>query len=701
MNKHALLARSEAAAAPAAVGDAYRYWAFLSYSHVDTAAAARLHRQLEIFRVPRPLVGAPHPLGTIPKRVIPIFRDRQELAAASDLGREISDALDQSRYLIVLCSPAAARSRWVDQEVREFKRRHGEDRVLAAIVEGEPFAADEAEECFPLALRQRVDRKGKLTGRPAEPVAADLRDRGDGWHDGVLKLVAGMLHVGLDDLVQREQLRRQKRMTAIVGASLLGMAFTTGLSVVAINARDAARDERREAESMVGFMLGDLKDELEPIGRLDALDQVGARALAYYERQDQKKLTDEQLAQRSRALTLLGQIATARADTAGALKRYREAMRGTGELALRYPDNPALLFDHAQNVFYVGDLARQGGNLKQAEAAYIEYLRLATAMVAAEPANPKWQAEVIYARENLGIARYEQRRFDEAVALFADSTTQMRKLAAAHPDNAAYASELGNLYGWLADARRDVGDFAGARAAREQQIADLDRAIAAAPTNVQLRARRVPALNALGLLQWQSGERFRGIEQVRRGVASAEALVAVEPDNGDWQGLLAANRLDLAGMLLEVGQRTAAAAQLDLARAQVAGLLARAPALVFLQRQRIRALALDARIASAAGEHPRAIALARQALVAAQTMRSADRTRDPFLVAEVALDLGDALARSRDVGAARAAWVEGNGQLPTVRERTNEKQIRASLAERLGDRALARKLQGELAQARR
>ena len=87
------------------------------------------------------------------------------------------------------------------------------------------------------------------------------------------------------------------------------MAVTSTLAVTAIQARNEAREQRREAEGLVGFMLGDLKDKLEPIGRLDALDGVGSRVLAYYSKQDAAELTDEALSQRSKALSLMAEVA--------------------------------------------------------------------------------------------------------------------------------------------------------------------------------------------------------------------------------------------------------------------------------------------------------------------------------------------------------------------------------------------------------
>ncbi|HEV8588851.1 MAG TPA: toll/interleukin-1 receptor domain-containing protein, partial [Pyrinomonadaceae bacterium] len=120
----------------------FKYWAFISYSHHDKRWGDWLHRSLETYRVPRVLVGKPSPDGFVPARVFPIFRDREELAASADLGANINEALSQSRYLVVICSPRAAKSQWVNEEILAFKRLGRTDRLLALIVEGEPNATD-------------------------------------------------------------------------------------------------------------------------------------------------------------------------------------------------------------------------------------------------------------------------------------------------------------------------------------------------------------------------------------------------------------------------------------------------------------------------------------------------------------------------------------------------------------------------------
>jgi hypothetical protein len=207
------------------------YWAFISYSSKDEAVARRLHRALEHYRMPRDLVGRPMRDGEpAPKRLFPVFRDRDELPLSADLGNAIESALRASRYLIVLCSPSAATSRWVNEEIRYFKSIGGDDRILAIIVSGEPNASDKAgstgEECFPPALRFHVDEDGRLTDQRCEPIAGDLRKGGDGWTACLLKAVAGITGLGLAAFTKREtvRVRRRRILTACAALLLVGGA---------------------------------------------------------------------------------------------------------------------------------------------------------------------------------------------------------------------------------------------------------------------------------------------------------------------------------------------------------------------------------------------------------------------------------------------------------------------------------------------
>jgi eukaryotic-like serine/threonine-protein kinase len=147
----------------------FRYWAFISYSQRDAVWARWLHQKLETYRVPREWLGQHVGHRTIPRRLVPIFRDRDELPSAGDLSEKIREALKASHALIVVCSPYAAVSQWVNEEVRTFKALGRSQRVFPLIIDGEPNASDEGKlgelECFPPALRFAVDADGTLTNR--------------------------------------------------------------------------------------------------------------------------------------------------------------------------------------------------------------------------------------------------------------------------------------------------------------------------------------------------------------------------------------------------------------------------------------------------------------------------------------------------------------------------------------------------------
>ncbi len=193
-----------------------KYWAFISYSHRDQAWADWLHRALENYRVPRRLVGRDSPTGAIPRRIFPVFRDSDELPSSPNLSAVIDQALGQSRYLIVIASPHAAVSRWVDEEIQRFRTLGRADRILCLIVDGEPHADSAPDkgllECFPPSLREAGQ---------AEPVGADVRPRKDSKAAAKLRLIAGLLGVGLDELRRRERRRQQLRTTFWIAASFI------------------------------------------------------------------------------------------------------------------------------------------------------------------------------------------------------------------------------------------------------------------------------------------------------------------------------------------------------------------------------------------------------------------------------------------------------------------------------------------------
>jgi WD40 repeat protein len=236
----------------------YIYWAFITYSHRDRKWSEWLHRSLETYKIPKRILISQNDAKTIPKRIFPIFRDREELPGASDLGYKINLALRQSRYLIVICSPHSAKSHWVNEEVKTFKALGRESRILCLIIDGEPNASDKPDsstnECFPKAIRYHVNKAGKITQKRVEPIAADARPEGDGKKNALLKLIAGILDVGLDALKQRDQERRLRIMviaTIIMAAMLVSFAALALTAIVEKNRSVASQANSLFAQALL------------------------------------------------------------------------------------------------------------------------------------------------------------------------------------------------------------------------------------------------------------------------------------------------------------------------------------------------------------------------------------------------------------------------------------------------------------------
>jgi tetratricopeptide (TPR) repeat protein len=677
-----------------------RFYAFLSYSHKDKELADWLHRELEKFRVPNSLAGRLTANGVVPRRLIPIFRDQHDLSAGGELAEEIKAALAASQFLVVLCSPTAARSRWTNAEIESFKRTRPEGCVLAAVAAGEPFASDipgrEDEECFPPALRFKYDRRGHQTAKRAEPLAADFREAGEGQRLAFLKLVAGMLGVGLDELVQRETTRRHRHLAWLAAASLGGMAVTSTLAVTAIQARNEARDQRREAEGLVGFMLGDLKDKLEPIGRLDALDGVGSRVLAYYQKQGTAELSDSALTQRSKALSLMAQVAFSRGEFDKALQLYGEALKGTAETVRRDPKDPQAIFDHAQNVFYIGEIAHQRGDFRTAEAKMREYQRLAVRMIALGPDSMKWRMEKQYADTDLGVILSDQRRFAEAAAQYRDALTTMRAIATADPGNKDYQASVAESLAWLADADRATGNYREAISSRQQGIAILERLLAST-NDVDYQQRLIPARRMLGTLYAEQGQGSLAVQQFRAAVSLADALIPKEPTNMRWVEYASIARADLAKQLLQSGHTAEAQ---DLTRAVCDGsnvLLRRDPHKANWLATREQCWTLQARLALGSGDKAGALGFAQRALDVAKSAHSGDSIADAFAIATVYRTIGDIQRDSGDAGAARSSWSAALAQLPkSGAEEPNQMAEHALILRRIGREAEAQPIDAKL-----
>lgn len=194
----------------------FQYWAFISYSHHEEKLARRLAQSIERYRLPRNLAA---PANTqLPQRLFPVFRDREELSGSGALGPTLSRALSNSRTLIVLCSPEAASSHWVPNEIRTFRGIRGNEAILPVLVRTDPAKA------FPPEL---LRASNESASNSYEPIAVDMRPGRDSMRVATLRLVAGILGIPFDALQQRDATARRRRRIVYnaAAASLIALAL--------------------------------------------------------------------------------------------------------------------------------------------------------------------------------------------------------------------------------------------------------------------------------------------------------------------------------------------------------------------------------------------------------------------------------------------------------------------------------------------
>jgi uncharacterized coiled-coil DUF342 family protein len=294
----------------------FKYWAFLSFSLQDNGAqrsgapadgfqcwANWLHDELKSFSVPAEFIGQINARGEIiPERIDPIFQDELEQPDDASLSAEVRAALEQSRCLIVICSPRSAQSLHVNEAVRYFKQLGRGGQILPLVIAGEPNAGmsqrpdqSPADECFVPALRHPLHADGTVdTTRPAgKRLIADARHGSEqreilaqdnpgteaDLETAKLQVIAELIGVWFGGLWSREQDRR-----------FIGFAEARQQTRKALDQVAFAQRQIRETESKV------LETQNLPSDVHSQIQEAQTKAIAAQEqaREAQSQLQDLQ-----------------------------------------------------------------------------------------------------------------------------------------------------------------------------------------------------------------------------------------------------------------------------------------------------------------------------------------------------------------------------------------------------------------------
>jgi serine/threonine-protein kinase len=371
-----------------------------------------------------------------------------------------------------------------------------------------------------------------------------------------------------------ERAHRRRRLVAAYGAvATVVLIVVTVLAVQSVQARKEADRRRDQAEGLIGFMLGDLRQKLTPVGRLEILDDVGVKAMEYFAAVPEEQLTDDELFRRSTALRQIGEVRIEQGSLASALAPLQESLTLARELVQRDPANGEWQLGLGTSHYWIGFIHWRQGELEPALAQFRIYLDITRTLTAQDPANTTWQIEQAYAHTNIGRVLEAQSKPDEALAEYRSSQRITRALLAKSPgvtEWRLFLAEGHNSIGKVLEKMGRLGD------ALSEYLADLrikEFLAAGEPGNMLWQERLGTSHNYVGVVLEALGRPDEAHAQYERAVTLSERLVANDPTNARWRQGLGANHARLGRVLLAHGRAEPALAHF-LVQARIADELA-------------------------------------------------------------------------------------------------------------------------------
>ena len=203
----------------------YTYYAFVSYRSSDEKWAKWLQEKIESYRLPTTIQ---HENSDLPKsRLRPCFRYHTDIQP-NELKTELRNKLEQSKYLLVICTPRSAQSQWVGKEIDTFVELGRRVRIIPIIVEGRPYSNDPATECYNPSLLKHFPHSDSIE-EDREILGVNIHEEGSGSaymkrERAVMQVVSRMLGVSFDRIWQRQKRRIIRRTVFSTLGSILVLA---------------------------------------------------------------------------------------------------------------------------------------------------------------------------------------------------------------------------------------------------------------------------------------------------------------------------------------------------------------------------------------------------------------------------------------------------------------------------------------------
>ncbi|MEM7586834.1 MAG: protein kinase [Acidobacteriota bacterium] len=377
-------------------------------------------------------------------------------------------------------------------------------------------------------------------------------------------LEARRLEQRAEEEAERSRQRVARRRRA---AGWLGVAAAVLLLVISafayqtleaknreLEARQNAEQRRRQAEGLIDFMLGDLRSELQPLGKLELLDKVGDRAMEYFAAVPDGDLSDEETASYAQGLHQIGQVRFALGRMDEAAEAFGESLAKAQELAARDPHNVDWQFDLGQSHYWVGYARWRESDLDAALGHFEAYRQISEKLVEQDPENTTWQTELAYSYNNIGLVFNQQGRLTEAARALEAHARIFEGLSLQSPEDHALRAELADAYGKLGRVLEDHGELVQARSRFEASLELFTQAAAGSPDDTGLQHLLNATYHHVGKVLQMQGEDALALQRFRSGLAGNRRLVAHDPDHLLWRAGLSDDLNAVARILIVRGE---------------------------------------------------------------------------------------------------------------------------------------------------
>jgi tetratricopeptide (TPR) repeat protein len=538
----------------AVVGSSIIYDGFISYSHSkDKPIATALQSAVQ---------GLGKPWYR--RRAIRIFRDDTSLTATPHLWPDIESALKSSHYFILLASPEAAASPWINKEVTLWLQCKGVETLLIGLTAGDLSWDDTAGDFIwcdttplpPVLKRQFSDDPRWIDLREYRS-GASLRDRR--FVEACAEFAAAIRGFPKEDLLS-EEVRQQRRALMLAWSAVCSLLLLAGALAwkwnAAVHAEQRAVLQRDRAERTLAASTSTANDLVMQVAvkvrnRLGIPVSLVREVLTRSQDLLNKLLEGGEVSPNLRrdiavALRELATTSIIQGDIATALEmaeKSRDIMLG---LLAEDAGNAEWLRELSLSHNRIGEALSRAGRHADALSAFRLAFDLRQQLAANEPGNPETQRDLAVTHERIGDELIVDGQIDDARESYQDAFEIRQQLSMRSRAKREWSRDLSVSYEKMGDVSFRVEDFTAALESYTKSFEIREALSRSDKEDAEVQRDLAVSFAKIGDVNVNLKETEAAIAAYRRSLTIRDRLATADPGNARWQS-------DIVVILIKLG----------------------------------------------------------------------------------------------------------------------------------------------------